>query len=696
MLKVRVLFLVPFLVLGFVLISCSVKTPRGPSSASGKPRHFVITLHGVRGNAETFGDFHQIVKENLPMIDSKFEVIPVPWVYPVGKAVDDQAHQIQWEPHSIADKFNQEMFLAADAKLKDLGPNDQISIVAYSMGGLMAMTWYYDTMFDFVNFPSLQAKYSQYSSEQRRGLHQALSQVKNIVGLGAVFWGSLEAEFGWSIFEEGKLKEASRAIPKVRAACESKALQDIIGRRSLLGDMWASVTGASDNLSLEEKQDKFISDLVTVMCSSVTLLPATVTSIISKDLDAIVPDSLVESFGTAIKFAGNIDISELDNMRLTSQAINAMRIARIKHMVDPSLREKYPARWTSVVGVFPCLGGVDGDQSCQNFKNPKYKVLNDALVTIFSGTLRRETDGAVASPNTVADFIFYTELDPKGAPLRNITKNQFQNTFKLNQVGKLDLNQEIFVENMHATLSPALEAMGSIGKNVSADMLNFDQSLGKDVAIMNKECAIPENCKHPNYKHVLQALSRCEVGSTNGCNEGLLNRYFGVNVAEERMKPSDELRSQMGSYILNFNIRLPAGFNPGNLPAHKLLKSLTILGSVNKNSAAKQTATNDPFMEGRVDTDKDPYIHQIGRSREIISSFAYLVKERQAQILRVFYIGRVLPKPGQEAQARSLMAEGIPVSVDIKLPGMLPRQVQAVVKPTYTTYVDMFLAAATK
>ncbi|MBL7670261.1 MAG: hypothetical protein JNM39_07220 [Bdellovibrionaceae bacterium] len=679
---------------GFLVSSCSTTNPRGPSGdltgSISKPRHFVITIHGVRGNDVTFGDFHSIVKVNLPAIDPHFEVVPVNWTYPVGKAVDNEQEHFAWEPHTIADRFNREMFLNSDAELKTLQPNDKISLVAYSMGGLMAMTWYYDTMFNFENAPALKAKYA--SPEYQKGLptlHQALSQVENIIGLGAVYWGSLEAEFGWSIFEKGELHEAARAIPKVKAACQSAALSNIVSGTSLLGEAWRVATRANAKSTTAENQDRFISSLVAGMCGSVQNMP----DVVANNFDALVPDKVVRDFRLAIRDYGNLHSSELDNMRLTSEPINSMRIGRIKHMQNPELRVKYPVRWTSIVGVFPCLGKVGDDQSCQNFSNPKYKDLNTTLTTIFSGNLRRETDGAVASPNTIADFIYYTERpDQDGGKLKSvITQADFHNTADLDvhaaaaQPGRKSLNQEVFVENMHATLSPALEAIGSIGQSINADILNFDKSLGQDVAIINKECEDSQTCKHPNYKYILQTLSGCEAGSTAPCNQDLVDQFFGVSGGNSnRMGASQLLRSQMGSYILNFNIRLPADFNPKGTSAHKLLKNFEILGM-----HAGSGRADKAYSENRVDKSTDPFLHQIGRSSEIISSYATL--DQRNHILRVFYIGRAFPKRGQESQARAILNAGVPVTIKVNLPGLKSRTVQALVKPTYTTYVDMFM-----
>ena len=58
-----------FLFLG----SCTSMFGRGPTAV--QPVHYVMTLHGVRGNEVSFGDFHSLIKNHLEKVDPTYKVI---------------------------------------------------------------------------------------------------------------------------------------------------------------------------------------------------------------------------------------------------------------------------------------------------------------------------------------------------------------------------------------------------------------------------------------------------------------------------------------------------------------------------------------------------------------------------------------------------------------------------------------------
>jgi len=702
------------------LSGCSIFGDRKPSGNYQWKKHYVITMHGVRGNDKSYGDFHDYVDDVLKKIDPSYEYQIFNWTYPVGAAVNDDVEKINWNPHSIAHKFNQEFFLGPNAKIPQLGPEDKISIIAYSMGGQMVMSWYYNTMFNYQFHPSL-----KYSSDDHRKLLEYLERVDNIIGLGAVYWGSLDSELGWSFLDKGSLNEIFKLAPKLKKFCETSEIRSITEGVGFVQNVKEGVKGyfKSNNgkeLTQLEKQENFVKNSVIASCSGAqalydySLTARAVTQLqnkkeskvskISNVADKVlnktneilegewfnaklmyVTPEVLKKIHAVMKAVGNMNPSEMENMRLNSDTINEFRLARINHLALPEYRQKFKAKWTSIVGAFPCLGKLDEGLTCtKGFKSEEYKRLNQGFTTIFSGLIRRETDGPVMSPGANADFIYYVE-NP-GQESTNIGFDKFTNTFDIQKNMGVP-SKEILVENMHATVSPALEALPGllehIGKPVSKALTDFDASLGLDVVIMNKECAEAETCKHPNFKHVIETLTHCESGSSN-CNQDLVNQYFGVKDSNLRYEQNNLLKDEMSSYVLNLNIRLPKNIKLGDISRTSVLMKYINFNIIKSNDKV--------FGENRLDYEYDNYFNQIARSKEILSSFADVKEYKDVKILRAFFVGRAWPKQtAQMADSKSKLESGVPVRFEINIPGVKSRRVVAKVKPRFTTYVDLYM-----
>lgn len=663
------------------LTSCTWSGVRSPA-AEKKGRHFVITLHGVRGNDKSYGDFHSIIRQNLEKIDSGYAVENFNWTFPVGEKVVETKvknnRDLIWTPHQISKKFNQDFFLGEKALIPYMGPNDKISLIAYSMGGLMAMSWYYDTMFNFAG-----TELVKYSADQYALLLNRLERVENVIGLGAVYWGSLDSELGWSFLENGELTEIKKTIPKIKNFCQMSSTLKVIEGQSLLASAGTFFSGfwskKEEPLTVHQKNEKFVKDSVLAGCQAVKLADS---GYILSNINTIAKP-ILNGIQAGMTAGGNVSPHELDNMRLTSDAINEMRIGRIKHVINPELNARFKAKWTSIVGVFPCLGKKDKGLTCTEFTAEDYKLVNEGLVTLFSGLYRRETDGPVISPSAVADFLFYVE--PAGRETTAITADQFQNTNLIQKSVQVN-NKEIFVENMHATVTPALEALTgslqSIGSSAADAVKKFDSSLGVDVVIVNKECADPGTCAHPNYKHILLALADCEKETGSQCDQNYMNQYYKVGQAAQRLSENNKLREEMGSLVVMLNIRLP--------------KSVQITDAFRKNivNNIKFNFVNHgsgPWGEHRIDKLEVPYGLQIARNSEIISSYATVKTYADSQVLRVFFMGRAWAKPGKVKEAKQLLEGGVPLTMEVAIPGLRARQVTAKVKPAYTTYVDLYM-----
>lgn len=157
-----------FLILATV-ISCthfqSDRTPSGIGSTY-KPRHLVITVHGLSGNKETFGHFGEATKKYLTALNSNYEVQTVNFVYATGKTETQGAYDFAMGPEGLG------TFIKAQFADRPLGKDDKISFVAHSQGGLVAYMWFFNTVVS-----------------QGEGYAYA-KQVDSIITLGTPFWGS--------------------------------------------------------------------------------------------------------------------------------------------------------------------------------------------------------------------------------------------------------------------------------------------------------------------------------------------------------------------------------------------------------------------------------------------------------------------------------------------------------------------------
>lgn len=692
-----------YVAIAFLYLTSCTSGVRTPNSAP-KPRHIVITLHGVRGNAESYGKFHEIIRENLEKLDAAYDVVNYNWTYPVGQAVEVPGGDINgrvgasvWTPHEISKKFNADFFLDQKKKetyLGELGPDDKISIIAYSMGGLMAMSWYYDTMFNFEHVGG--GRSLAYKSEDHKKLLSYLAKVKNVIGLGAVYWGSVDAELGWSYLEKGNLAQIANTIPKIKNLCEIPELKQLIEKANAVKGVEFSVrqSVALTCKSVQElvKGQAKLSELDSTFSDAFSRANNSLkdkTGFAFPNIKIPYWDSAAEQAklamlnqikSTMVKI-GNVSPHELNHMRLTSDAINEMRKARILHVQSDELNKTYNAKWTSIVGVFPCLGKSDTGLTCSGFSNPDYKNVNEGFKSIFSGLNRRETDGPVISPSAVADFLYYFEA--KAEPGQAISADQFRDTKQ-----KQTSNSEIFVENMHATVTPALEGLTGllqpIGSKIAKNVKEFDAHLGEDVVVIAESCRDPKSCEHPNYKHILQTLGDCETHSSSACDQTFMNQYYKVTDDKDRLTDNKSLKNELGGFVLSMNIYLPATSQVDKMTSDEILKYFKFQFTENFKSEGS-------FGDHRLNVG-EKFAVQVARPGEIMSSYAYVNSYQGAKkILRIYFIGRAWDATNTTQKTAGALVNGVTVDFDIEFPGITKRHVSAKVKPTYSTYMNIHL-----
>jgi hypothetical protein len=154
-------------ILSFIFIfilttSCSHFMERQPNSVSIKPRHLIITVHGLDSNAESFGYFNEVTKAHMEKLTPGYEIDIKPFVYPTGKSEKNGVREFAFGPDGLS------QFLTK----QNLNKNDKISFVCHSQGGLVTYLWLFKSILE--QLPDI----------------EYVKQVDSIITLGTPFWGS--------------------------------------------------------------------------------------------------------------------------------------------------------------------------------------------------------------------------------------------------------------------------------------------------------------------------------------------------------------------------------------------------------------------------------------------------------------------------------------------------------------------------
>lgn len=137
---------------------------RSPSAEAPRlAKHYIFTVHGLAGDATTFGDMLPVLKNHLEYVDPQYEVVTQTFMYGTGRMDADVPQFIESFEKFLFDYFTN----------FSLGKNDKISIVSHSQGGLVTTLWYAKAV----------------AGTNQRQIEIA-EKVKTIVTLGTPFWGS--------------------------------------------------------------------------------------------------------------------------------------------------------------------------------------------------------------------------------------------------------------------------------------------------------------------------------------------------------------------------------------------------------------------------------------------------------------------------------------------------------------------------
>lgn len=620
---------------------CSTFFKRTPASNAALPKHYVMTLHGVRGNEKSYGQFHELIKAHLEKVDPAYEVIPLNFTYKTA--------QLDYTPHKAAMEINEKL----DKAIPVFGPEDKISVVAYSMGGQVGVAWYYDSL----NNP----KYAKYPL-----------QTANFVSLSAAFWGAQEA--GLFTNDVDLMKRTMKGV----ILEVNKGFQDLTARyiNQWTANRLAKTQDATNTRYVFPQIDKLqsmtqIKNFYDTKTIKAMYQASTLGDWAGPLLDA--NSTLKGLRNSALRDLAKISFAELQALSVAGTTVTELRNSMM------GAPKNTRTKWTSISTLVQCFEDDLGAQEtgCNNFQNKTFADLNQAFVKYQFGSVRRETDNAVITPSSIAQFHYAYDYSTNYADGELTPASAF----------RLSLNPEnhkaIFAETLHATLvtegiyDRALGALGKLGKSWTR--------LADDVVIVHKEkCLTAEKCDHPVYKYILEELADCnEPGSR--CDSSEYSNVVGKfqhrsNTDETVQHIQDTLKSELHGFTLELNLRLPKGYNT---------KAIT-------ESNIFQTAVKADFekfdREDRIlKMTTFPYRVHLGRQEELGSILVKTAEFSNQTHFKVNFTGQITTDKSADYDYR-LLQTGIPVRFTITLPGLKSRQVEAVVSPYKSTFVDLTMA----
>ena len=575
-----------------MILGCSSLVKRNPSAIIGK--HYIITLHGVRGNEASFGDFHSLIKLHLEQTDSAYTVVPLNITYTTGL--------LNFDPHTVAQEIN----LKLDDKITQLNPEDKISVVAYSMGGQVGSIWYFDAL--------KSEKYKKYAL-----------QTSKFISLGSPFWGSKEASLGVSVDNMFGQMDPERVV------------ENAIKKLNLKDTFLDTSQNRQKALNTISNTRKYLSEFI-------------------------------KNYDTKVMPKSKISFAELSALALGSDITNEIRLNHIKY--------KNNTHWISISTLINCFEtNLDANTpGCQNFQNILFKKLNfDIFGKYTFGYVRRETDNSVITPSANAHFLYFSDSDSNYADGLQTPATKFLYS------GNESNHKFYLAEGLHATLVPATyydKALKILGIGGEAW-----QELADDVVLVYaKTCQTPETCKHPSYKYIVKELADCQrVNST--CDKVSEENYvqtFFTDKEKYGEKDQSTLRSEIHGFTLEVNLRVPKGYDLSKINHRNVFDYLKAEFSDTREHSIKLSETK-------------PYTILLARPAELGSLTINKVTQHTNQDqLRVVMTGLIIPKVNEKHNAQDL-EKGVSFDFDIRLPGLRSRKIQALVRPYYSTYVDLLM-----
>ncbi len=131
-----------------------------------RPTHWIVLIHGLGGDASTWGYAEQALKKQLEEIQPQYQVQTENFAYPSGEK--------HLRTFDFAEKYLGP-FLSQKINAHNLRDQDRITLIGHSQGGTIATIWYGDALLDTLK-----------SAEETI----IAKHVDQIITIGTPFWGS--------------------------------------------------------------------------------------------------------------------------------------------------------------------------------------------------------------------------------------------------------------------------------------------------------------------------------------------------------------------------------------------------------------------------------------------------------------------------------------------------------------------------
>ncbi len=550
----------------FVCSSCSHfsdrESDRVPAAATFKPRHIVITVHGLSGNIDTFGSFGPATTKYLTQLNPNYDVRTVNFIYPSGRSEKTGAPEFALGPQGLG------QFIKAQFADRPVTIADKISIVGHSQGGLIAYLWFFSSILN------------------RSDDFRYVRQVDSLITLGTPFWGT-----------------------KISSVLTDRRNVDVIPFIKLF---------APDNFKMTRRE---IADL---------------------------------AYG--------------------SDTVATFRRLAVQMDNDPALDielEKLPVRLVNITGVLPRnQSDIFASREAETLVSSTTKKMINLVYKLFTksyaGNKRVESDIAVPITSSHWDFIYTM---PK-LITQDVTVNpdEYQDFAHFRKRTKV-----LFTESAH---------------------LPFDTDNTFSMAYIGKSCLEVETCDHPTYRYILEQLANCE--NTLQCNKAafsdIVEKLKLVN-KKEHVYFRDEIQKSLESIAIQINIKL----KPGQIDAFPVKYFKQKYRGEAEYSGYDAWEFNEYSLQGKVvDLRTD------ARTQESVASNAdYKIilgdKDEQHSVdiisrkatpedpydrLRIHITGRV-------EDSRLNHPENYVVPVEIKLPGLPKVKLNALVRPSFSTFTEL-------
>ena len=312
---------------------------------------------------------------------------------------------------------------------------------------------------------------------------------------------------------------------------------------------------------------------------------------------------------------------------------------------------RIPLRTASIAGVLPA--------SSQSDVIPYYKPLLGLFEKYFGSGHGQitENDLAVAVPSARLDFIYLKSDKQKN---ERIHFSDFTH-FNEKSIGNL-----FVVQGVHANPT---------GKGFY------------DIAEVPLKCGLIDNpCTHPTFPLILQFTMACTKEIVNCNNHELqttLNKFFNSYDWTQRRKVGDYDNENLHTFIVDLTIDFPDYYKlPKNKPELLL------------NFIHFPMAKNEKIINPKLNPDSYHFV--LFRKNEVLSNTvkieAFRLEPPYSPLLnqaRITLHGQVYLNSENMAQFKKQALEGFKLPIIIDLPGLEKRTIEALIKPTYTTFMNI-------